>query len=74
MDKPESFEEALQSLENVVEKLETGQLSLEESLAFFETGVKSANRCQELLKVVETQVETLLKKQDGSLAIGKFEE
>lgn len=74
MNKPTTFEEALRSLEAVVEKLETGELSLEESLASFEVGVNCANRCQELLKSVETQVETLLKKQDGSLTIGKFEE
>ncbi|ABA88913.1 exodeoxyribonuclease VII, small subunit [Syntrophotalea carbinolica DSM 2380] len=74
MDKPDTFEEALRSLEAVVEKLEAGELSLEESLTSFEVGVKCANRCQELLKSVETQVETLLRKQDGSLAIGKFEE
>jgi exodeoxyribonuclease VII small subunit len=74
MDKPATFEEALRSLETVVEQLEAGDLSLEDSLASFEAGVKCANRCQELLKAVETQVETLLKKQDGSLAIGKFEE
>lgn len=74
MAKPETFEEALRALEAVVERLESGELSLEESLASFATGVECANLCQERLKNVETQVETLLKKQDGSLAVGKFEE
>jgi exodeoxyribonuclease VII small subunit len=74
MEEPKTFEEALRSLEAVVEKLEGGDLSLEDSLTSFEEGVKCANRCQAMLKAVETQVETLLKKQDGSLAIGKFEE
>jgi exodeoxyribonuclease VII small subunit len=74
MEESKSFEDALRALEAVVEKLETGELSLEESLASFETGVTCANRCQELLKAVETQVETLLKKQDGSLTVGKFDE
>lgn len=74
MQKVETFEEALQALESVVERLESGELSLEESLASFETGVQCANRCQELLKAVETQVEQLLKKPDGTLDVGKLEE
>lgn len=74
MEKNDTFEEALHALEAVVERLESGDLSLEESLASFTSGVQAANRCQELLKAVETQVETLLKQQDGSLTVGKFEE
>ncbi|APG43861.1 MULTISPECIES: exodeoxyribonuclease VII small subunit [Syntrophotalea] len=74
MEETKTFEDALRALEAVVEKLEAGDLPLEEALASFEVGVKCANRCQELLKAVETQVETLLRKPDGSMVIGNFEE
>ncbi|WP_225072995.1 exodeoxyribonuclease VII small subunit [Desulfuromonas sp. CSMB_57] len=69
-----SFETALRALEEIVERLESGDLSLEDSLNCFEQGVKHAARCQELLKAVELQVETLLKQQDGTFGVGKLEE
>ncbi len=69
-----SFEAVLRALEEIVERLESGDLSLEESLSCFTLGVQHATRCQELLKAVELQVETLLKQQDGTFAIGKLEE
>jgi exodeoxyribonuclease VII small subunit len=74
MENKQSFETALRSLEEIVERLESGDLSLEESLSCFEEGVKCATHCQERLREVEAQVDVLLKKQDGSFAVGKFEE
>lgn len=74
MTKQESFETALQTLEEVVDRLESGELSLEEALAAFEQGVASAARCQLLLKAVETQVEVLLKQQDQTFTVEKFQE
>jgi len=67
MAKKESFENVLRQLEEAVTRLESGELSLEESLACFEGGVKSAAACQKLLKDVECRVERLLKDQDGTL-------
>jgi exodeoxyribonuclease VII small subunit len=68
-----SFEGALKALEEVVERLESGELSLEESLQCFEQGVQSAARCRKLLQEVETRVELLLKDQGGALTTEPFE-
>jgi exodeoxyribonuclease VII small subunit len=74
MAKQESFETALHTLEEVVDRLENADLSLEEALSAFEQGVASAARCQKLLQTVETQVEVLLKKQDQTFTEEKFQE
>lgn len=74
MAKQDNFETALHTLEEVVDRLENADLSLEEALSIFEQGVKSAARCQKLLEAVETQVEVLLKKQDQTFTTEKFQE
>lgn len=68
-----TFEEQLKSLESVVERLEKGDLPLEEALEQFEQGVASAAHCQKLLKEVETRVEALLKTRDGALQTEPFQ-
>lgn len=73
-EKKESFEAALRALEQAVERLESGELPLEESLVCFEQGVKSAARCRQLLKAVETRVELLLKDRDGGLAVEQLDQ
>ena len=54
-----SFEEALAQLTQLVEKLESGQLSLEDSVAAFETGVKLSRRCEALLDSAEQRLQIL---------------
>lgn len=54
-----SFEEALQELETIVSRLETGDLSLEESLALFEQGQRLARYCSEQLEAATLRVEQL---------------
>jgi exodeoxyribonuclease VII small subunit len=73
MSEKENFEAALRALEEAVERLESGKLSLEESLALFETGVKGAALCQKILKDVEARVELLLAK-DGTFTVENFDE
>lgn len=68
-----NFESAMHSLEEAVDRLESGDLTLEESLDWFERGVKSAALCRSHLKEVETRVELLLKEKDGSLTLKNFE-
>ena len=57
-----SFEEQLKTLENVVEKLERGDLSLEESLALFEQGVTLSDACKKELDTAEGRVQVLLQR------------
>jgi exodeoxyribonuclease VII small subunit len=64
-DKDMSFEKALADLDQVVEKLEKGGLSLNESLGLFEKGVKLARFLRGELEKAEKKVEILLKDEKG---------
>ena len=68
----EKFETALKKLEEVVKRLESGELSLDDSLKAFEEGVKMAAFCTRKLDEAEKKVEILLKKKDGSFAKEPF--
>lgn len=68
-----SFDGALKRLEDIVEQLESGQLTLEESLAAFEEGVKLSLYCQKELKKTDGKVHTLLKKLNGELELIELE-
>jgi len=59
---PPDFERALADLEATVDKLEHGELSLEDALRHFERGVALARDCQAALKQAEQKVEVLLQK------------
>ncbi len=59
------FEDALQDLEDVVEKLDSGTLSLEESLQAFEEGVALVRFLEEKLTDVEKRVEVLTRDNSG---------
>jgi len=54
------FEAALTELENLVELMETGDITLEESLAHFERGIKLTRQCQQSLKQAEQKVQILM--------------
>ena len=58
------FEQQLASLEDLVESLESGELSLEDSLKSFEQGIKVARDCQAALKSAEQKVEVLMRQGD----------
>jgi exodeoxyribonuclease VII small subunit len=66
------FETAMRDLEELVERLEQGDLPLEESLAAFERGVMLTRSCQLALKEAEQKVEILLKK-SGEPSIEDFD-
>lgn len=51
-----SFDELLMKLEEIVQQLETDQLSLEASIDTFETGMRVAQRCQRLLEQAELRI------------------
>jgi len=60
-EKPD-FETSLKELESLVETMEKGDLSLEDSLSHFERGVQLSRTCQQALKAAEQKVEILMKK------------
>jgi exodeoxyribonuclease VII small subunit len=62
---PLDFERAMAELEQLVQKLEKGDLPLEESLAAFERGVALTRTCQTALREAEQKVELLLQKPGG---------
>jgi len=68
------FEEALTRLEEIVEKLEDGDLPLDESLSAFEEGIRLSRICAKLLNEAERKVEILTKGEDGQLIAKPFEE
>jgi len=55
-----SFEESLTELEGIADKLEKGQLSLDESLLLFENGIKLVRECNTKLKNARQNVEKLI--------------
>ena len=55
-----SFEVAFTELEQAVQKLELGELTLDESMALFERGQALATRCQEQLDAADLKIEGLL--------------
>jgi exodeoxyribonuclease VII small subunit len=54
-----SFEEALSELESIVDALEKGEMSLEESLSVFERGIGLTRTCQQALDAAEQRVRIL---------------
>jgi len=61
------FEDGLKRLEEIVAKLESGNLSLDDSLKLFEEGVKLVRFCNERLAEVQQKVELLTKDQAGNV-------
>jgi len=61
----EKFEEALEKLEEIVRKMESGDLTLEESLKAFEEGIRLSRLCSQKIDEAERRVEVLLKTQNG---------
>ena len=59
-----NFEEALETLEGLVEAMEEGELSLEESMKAFEQGIKLTRECQTALEKAEQKVQLLVKSDD----------
>jgi exodeoxyribonuclease VII small subunit len=57
---PGSFEEQLAELEKLVDQLEHGDLTLEQSVSLFERGVHLSNACKEQLSNAESRVQVLL--------------
>ncbi len=59
------FEDELRRLEAAVERLESGDLSLEEALDAFEEGIKAAKACEEILEHARARVRKLVEGEEG---------
>lgn len=69
----EKFESSLKKLEDAVTRLESGELSLDDSLKVFEDGVRHAAICSRKLAEAQKKVELLLKHKDGSFYKEEFQ-
>ena len=69
--KAPSFEEALQQLEQIVQKLEKGELPLEESLKLYEEGIRLSRLCHGKLEEAEGKIEMLMKDARGEPILDK---
>lgn len=66
------FEDSMEELENIVEQMEKGDLTLEESLKAFERGIKLTRICQQALTDAEQKVQILIE-QNGNQTLEPFE-
>ena len=67
-DKPADFEKSLERLAKIVQALEGGEISLDESLKLFEEGVKLSRSAQERLELAEKRIEELLSVSENGMA------
>ena len=63
------FEQALEALEKIVERLEKGELTLEESLTLYEEGIRLSRLCHGKLEEAEGKIEMLIKDAKGEPAL-----
>ncbi|HTL97238.1 MAG TPA: exodeoxyribonuclease VII small subunit [Holophagaceae bacterium] len=73
-DQPSSFDDGLDQLETLVQKLEGGSLGLEEALSVFETGVKLSQQLQAQLAEAQRRVEVLKSSLDGGYRVEPLDE
>jgi exodeoxyribonuclease VII small subunit len=66
-----SFEAAFTRLEEILEKLNSGNVSLDESLKLYEEADKLITHCGRRLNDAERKIEALVKQRDGELSIGE---
>lgn len=69
-----TFEKAMEQLEKIVETMESGALSLEQSLKQFEEGMKLSQYCAEKLDETEKKISTIMEKGDGTIEESPFED
>lgn len=67
-----TFEESMTELEDIVTKLEAGDITLDASLELFEKGIKLAKTCQKKLDDAEKKVKILTTNEDGEMVAEDF--
>ena len=73
-EKPLSFEAAMEKLEQVVARLESSEVSLDQSLELFQEGTRLARLCSSMLASIEHKVTKLVAQPDGTLKEEPLEE
>ena len=71
---PESFEESLKELEQIVRRMESGGQNLELAIADYERGMALKTLCEKRLTEAKLKVEKIVKAQDGSIKTDTFTE
>ncbi len=71
LSEPVSFESAFARLEEILEKMNAGTLSLEDSLRLYEEADQLIRLCNSKLSAAETKIEMLVKSRDGELVLGE---
>lgn len=66
------FEESIKELESIVSKLENPNSTLDETLEYFEKGIKLSNSCRKMLENAEKKVSVLLANENGELEKQNF--
>ncbi|WP_353069439.1 exodeoxyribonuclease VII small subunit [Tunturibacter empetritectus] len=69
-----NFEEQLTALESVVEKLERGDLSLDDSVHLFEEGLKLSNACKKELEAAEGRIQVLVEQGRNAMRVIDLDE
>lgn len=71
--RPNEFEKSFQNLEKIVQRLESEELPLDESLQLFEEGIKLSRFCHQRLEEVEKKIELILADAKGQPVTEPFE-
>lgn len=67
MAEKKTFEQSISELEEIVSRLESGSVTLDESLSLFEKGIKLSKNCQKMLDSAEKKVSVLMANEDGEM-------
>ncbi|MFQ5962874.1 MAG: exodeoxyribonuclease VII small subunit [Candidatus Scalinduaceae bacterium] len=70
--KKKNFEASLKELEEIVEQLEKGEITLDETLAKYERGIKIYKQCYQILENTEKKINILFKNATGETCIQEF--
>jgi exodeoxyribonuclease VII small subunit len=68
-----SFEEALKQLEHIADRIERGEIGLEESIEKYEEGMSLVKHCRDILCRAENKIQQLQQRADGTLDVEEFE-
>ena len=73
MEENKNFEEMMKDLENIAKDLESGELSLDESVSKFEKGMQISKECSKILEDAEKRISILIEGNDGDIAEQNFD-